>query len=239
MLDKELNQSLINKAINLTSDIMSSDKSGHGMDHIMRTYKIAMKIAKTEDCNPTLVALGAILHDVDDYKLFGLDAQANLPNTRKILQELNLDETTINSVIDIIKSIGYKKRLSGIVPSTIEAKIVSDADMCEAVGVNGILRTHQYNILHNSPFFDRNAWPIEDMSSEKYTRICSDSSVCHLFEKGLKLKNLMLTKSGKIEAEKRHNITVLFLKALFDEEDADDWTEYLNNFLKKQESTEI
>ena len=38
---------------------------------------------------------------------------------------------------------------------------------------------------------------IEDMTAEKYTRRCADSSVCHIFEKILKLKNLMLTKSGK------------------------------------------
>ena len=50
---------------------------------------------------------------------------------------------------------------------------------------------------NGKPFFDRNIFPIEDMNAEKYTRKCADSSVCHIFEKILKLKDLMLTDSGK------------------------------------------
>lgn len=237
MKDKNLDYELINKATALTSEILANENSGHGMEHILRTYRLAMKFAEKEDCNPTLVALGAILHDVDDYKLFGQQAQDNLPNTRKVLKEINADEKTTNEIINIIKSIGYKKRLNGTIPNTIEGKIVSDADMCEAVGVNGILRTFQYSLQHNKPFFDKNEWPITDMSYDKYSRKCSDSSVCHLFEKGLKLKYMMLTKAGKHEAEKRHNITVDFLKALFDEDDTPEWTEYLDNYLKEQEKS--
>ena len=43
-----------------------------------------------------------------------------------------------------------------------------------------------------------------DAYIEKYkdNKICADSSVCHLFEKALKLKKMMLTSSGKIEIEK-------------------------------------
>lgn len=41
----------------------------------------------------------------------------------------------------------------------------------------------------------------EDMNAEKYTRKCADSSVCHIFEKILKLKDLMLTDSGKEESK--------------------------------------
>ena len=40
---------------------------------------------------------------------------------------------------------------------------------------------------NGKPFFDRNIFPIEDMNAEKYTRKCADSSVCHIFEKILKL----------------------------------------------------
>ena len=42
---------------------------------------------------------------------------------------------------------------------------------------------------NGKPFFDRNIFPIEDMNAEKYTRKCADSSVCHIFEKILKLKD--------------------------------------------------
>lgn len=73
------------------------------------------------------------------------------------------------------------------------------------------------------------------MSAEKYTRKCADTSVCHMFEKILKLKDLMLTNSGKEEAIKRHKIVVDFLYHLFSEENAPEWTEYLDKFIKIRE----
>lgn len=84
---------------------------------------------------------------------------------------------------------------------------------------------------NGKPFFDRNIFPIEDMNAEKYTRKCADSSVCHIFEKILKLKDLMLTDSGKEESKNRHQIVVDFLYHLFNEENAPEWIEYLNNYL--------
>ena len=41
----------------------------------------------------------------------------------------------------------------------------------------------------------------------------------------------MLTESGKKEAEERHNIIVTMLYHLFKEENANDWKEYLDNYL--------
>ena len=70
-------------------------------------------------------------------------------------------------------------------------------------------------------------------STEKYKK-CADSGVCHIFEKVLKLKNLMLTKSGKEEAESRYQFTVDFLYHLFEEENVPQWIEYLDNYLKEK-----
>ena len=81
-------------------------------------------------------------------------------------------------------------------------------------------------------FFDRNIFPIEDMNAEKYTRKCADSSVCHIFEKILKLKDLMLTDSGKEESKNRHQIVVDFYIICLMKKKAPEWIEYLNNYLK-------
>lgn len=104
--------------------------------------------------------------------------------------------------------------------------------MCDALGANGILRVYTYSIKNGKPFFDRNIFPIENISADRYTQRCADSSVCHMFEKILKLKDLMLTDAGKNEAKSRHQIIVDFLYHLFFEENAPDWIEYLNNYLK-------
>ena len=214
-------------------ELLKDDKSGHGMEHINRVFDLSIKFAKEENADIEIVSLIALLHDVDDYKLFGEDNAKNLTNARRILQEVNVSQDVQTQVLYAINRLGYSKAVFGIRPDSLEGKIVSDADMCDAVGVNGIIRTFQYSMKFNKPFFDRNKFPKDSLTDTKTLKTAADTSVCHLFEKILKLKNMMLTSSGKKEVEKRHNVTVNILYQLFDEENAIEWKEYLDKFLKE------
>lgn len=215
------------------NELLNKDNSGHGMEHINRVLDLSLKFAEKEAGNEIIVSLIALLHDVDDYKLFGMDNAENLINAKKIMRECNVDESMQEQVCFALNNIGYSKRLKGCCPTTLEGKIVSDADMCDALGANGILRVYTYSMKNGKPFFNKDVFPIEDMTAEEYTRKCADSSVCHMFEKILKLKDLMLTESEKEEAKSRYQIIVDFLYHLFDEENVPEWTEYLNEFLNR------
>lgn len=223
---------MIEKVKKQVSELLNKDNSGHGMNHINRVLELSLKLAEKENANKDIVSLIALLHDVDDYKLFGIDNAENLTNAKKIMEACNVDKNTQEQVYLALNNIGYSKRLKGRCPTTLEGKIVSDADMCDALGANGILRVYTYSLKNGKPFFNKDIFPIEDMTAEKYTRRCADSSVCHIFEKILKLKSLMLTESGKEEAKSRHQIIVDFLYHLFDEENVPEWTRYLNEYLK-------
>ena len=214
------------------NELLNQDNSGHGMEHINRVLDLSLKFAEKENGNKDIVSLIALLHDVDDYKLFGMDNAENLTNAKKIMEDCKVDKNIQEQVCLALNNIGYSKRLKGCCPITIEGKIVSDADMCDALGANGILRVYTYSMKNGKPFFNKDIFPIEDITAEKYTKRCADSSVCHMFEKILKLKDLMLTKSGKEEAKSRHQIVVDFLYHLFQEEDAPEWTNYLNKYLE-------
>jgi len=215
-------------------ELLNKDNSGHGNDHIDRVLDLSLKFAQKETANTDVVALIALLHDVDDYKLFGEENAENLTNAKSIMNKSNVPNDIQNQVLASLKCIGYSKLLKGFRPTTIEGKIVSDADMCDALGVNGVLRVYKYSMKNGKPFFDKNIFPIEDMTADKYTRKCADSSVCHIFEKILKLKDLMMTESGKQEAQERHQIIVDILHHLFEEENTPEWTEYLNEYLEKK-----
>lgn len=213
-------------------EILDKDNSGHGNDHINRVLKMSLKFSEKEKANKDVTALIALLHDVDDYKLFGKEQAADLTNAKKIMNEVNIDEKIQKHVLKELKCIGYSKLLKGLRPKTIEGKIVSDADMCDTLGATGILRIFTYSKKNGKEFFDKNIYPIDDIKADQYTGRCADTSVCHIFEKVLKLKKLMFTKTGKEEANYREKITVDFLYHLFDEEGADDWKVYLDNYLK-------
>lgn len=216
-------------------NLLDKDNSGHGMDHINRVLNLSLKFAEIENANKDIVSLIALLHDVDDYKLFGTINAENLTNAKRIMSNCNIDKEIQNQVCLELNNIGYSKRLKGCCPITIEGKIVSDADMCDALGVNGILRVYTYSMKNSKPFFDKNIFPTESMTAQQYMSKTADSSVCHIFEKILKLQNLMLTNSGKEESKKRHQIIVDILYHLFDEEDTPEWTKYLNEYLKNND----
>lgn len=211
--------------------LLEKDDSGHGIDHIKRVLELSLKFAEREQANKEVVRLIALLHDVDDYKLFGFEQAKDLTNAKKIMQDANINPEIQKEVLSSLQCIGYSKALRGIRPKTIEGKIVSDADMCDAIGANGIIRVYTYSMKHHKPFFDRYSFPIANLSVDEYTKRDADSSVCHMFEKLLKLQKMMLTNAGKEEAKARHQIMVDFLYHLFAEENADEWKEYLDNYL--------
>jgi len=212
-------------------NLLSNDDSGHDIDHINRVLDLSLKFCKKENANKEVVSLLALLHDVDDYKIFGLENAKNLTNAKNIMNKCFIPKEVQKQVLSSLKTIGYSKLLEGKRPNTIEGMVVSDADMCDALGVNGILRTYKYSMKNGKPFFDRNTFPCENINYSKYIKKTSDSSVCHIFEKILKLKKLMMTESGYIEACSRHEIVVDVLYHLFEEEKAFEWKEYLDSYL--------
>lgn len=224
----------VEKVKALVNKLLNDENSGHGMDHVNRVLELSLKFAEGQPANIEVVSLIALLHDVDDYKLFGSENAENLTNAKTIMNDCGVDDDVKKQVIEAIETIGYSKRLKGITPTTIEAKIVSDADMCDAMGVSGILRSYQYNVSHGNSFFDRNIFPMTDVSAEKYKARNNGTSVTHMFEKPLKLRKMMLTEPGQKEAMKRHDFMVKFLYQFFDEENAPEWVEYLDNYLKNE-----
>ena len=220
---------------------MNQDSCGHGFDHVERVLQIAQKLMQNlSDIDKEIVLLASLLHDADDYKLFGQEACDNLTNAKRIMSECSVDEKTKQKVCDIISSMGYSKFLKGIRPTSKEGMIVSDADMIDATGINGIIRTLNYAFSrcqkYGTPVFDKNEWPEINMSAERYKSRDrkSDNCINHFFEKTLRLGNLMMTEEGKQMAKVRLSRMVEFLRGYFDENDVPEWNEYLENYLKQE-----
>lgn len=214
--------------------LLAKDTSGHGIEHVERVLKLALKFSENERADREVVTLATLLHDVDDYKLFGQESADNLINANKILNKHRVKTSTKNKVLEIIHSMGYNRYLEGIRPNTLEGMVVSDADMCDAIGAIGILRTHAYALSKGDEFFDKTLDPEESMMSGAQYRLSKKShSVQHFFDKLLKITAILMTESGRKEGESRQAIMVDFLNELFLEEDAQEWITYLSAFNKK------
>jgi len=203
----------------------------------MRVHNLAIKFANQEKADLGIVSLASLLHDVDDYKIVGKENSEKFLNAKKIMKEENIDADVQQKILDIIANMGFSKYLKGIRPSTLEGKIVSDSDMCDAIGANGIVRSIAYSVSEkgSGTIFNKELFPNIEITSEEYnysrTTHDTDNAINHFFEKLLKLKDIMMTSSGKKEAQKRHRIMVEFLQHFFEEENCDHkWFDLLEKF---------
>lgn len=216
------------------SELLGSNLGGHDDKHVFRVYNTAMDFCnEIPEADRDLVAAAALLHDCDDYKLFGEESARLMTNTRRILAGSGFDKAFAEKCIEIVKTIGYSKRLNGIIPNCIEGQIVSDADMADATGLIGIIRCIEYRAYRSrggEPFFDPDYLPVE-MTAEKYKQIKSCPIVNHFFDKLFQLRDLALTKPGRKCIGKRHETIFNFLKTYFDEVNAPPiWKELLEKY---------
>ena len=82
--------------------------------------------------------------------------------------------------------------------------------------------------------FDKDEFPNLNIDAEVYKKKTKGTVVNHIFEKILRLKDLMLTEKGKKEAIRRYDFLVNFLSEYFYEEDVPNWQEYLDNYTRKK-----
>ena len=180
-------ESLINKAIAYVEDFFKEDFSGHDFYHTLRVYNLAKYIAKNEECDMEIVCLGALLHDVDDYKLVKQQGEP-FKNAKSFLREENYSEEKIEKICNIISQVSFKGK-DTVIPDTIEGKIVQDADRLDAIGAIGIGRTFAYGGNRKIPMHIPNLQYQENMSAGEYYENVG-TTINHFYEKLLKLKNM-------------------------------------------------
>ncbi len=184
---------IIESAFIYIEELFKNDFGGHDVEHSKRVYQNALRIVKTEPkCDIFIVSLAALLHDVDDHKLFQTE---NNSNARVFLNSVQLDQYQIDRICELINGISFSKN-RGVRPETLEGKIVQDADRLDAIGAIGIARTFAFGGERKRPL---------------------KSTVEHFYDKLLLLKDEMNTNEGKRLAEHRHQLMVDFLHELNNE----------------------
>ena len=218
---------IIEQVVEYVKQHHAAEYSGHDFEHVKRVWSLAKKIAASEPVvDLYTVELAALLHDVDDYKLghVGTHYAADLMRT------LGVEENILQNVLYIIDNIGFSK--SGYTPhlTSIEAKIVYDADKLDGIGAIGIARAFAYGGNKNRIMFNPSQFPAEfNLASYKQNSLFGgDHSINHFFDKLLNLYSLMQTEMGQELAKQRQETMIMFLVHFFDEQELDDWQNLLN-----------
>ncbi len=212
--------SLIDNTITFVKEKLRDAEAGHDWFHTERVYKNALLIASHEECDLTVVKLGALLHDIADSKFNDGDETIGPKMARTFLESQNAPEETIVHVVNIIENISFKGGNFEKKFTSKELEIVQDADRLDALGAIGIARTFHYGGFKSRTIFDPQIAPKFNMSKEEYKN-SEAPTLNHFYEKLLLLKNKMNTETGKKLAKERHQFMERFLSQFYAEWDGE------------------
>ncbi len=211
------NKDITENTKSFVKNTLENAEGGHDWFHTERVYKNALLIAKDENVDEFIVALGALLHDIADSKFHDGDETVGPRVAREFLFKQNVDSTVIEHVVNIIENISFKSSIGEKTKfKSPELDVIQDADRLDAIGAIGIARCFNYGGFKNRKLHDPNIKPNLNMSKEEYK--ASDApTINHFYEKLLLLKDKMNTKTGLRIAKERHEYMEGYLKQFYKE----------------------
>jgi len=207
---------IIESTIEFVQETLKNAEGGHDWWHIYRVWNLSKQIAKTENVDGFIVELGALLHDIADSKFHNGDESIGPKKAREFLLSLNVSDDVIAHVENIISNISFKGGNELQKFKSLELDVIQDADRLDAIGAIGIARAFSYGGYKNREMYNPNIKPNLNMTKEEYKN-SKAPTLNHFYEKLLLLKDRMNTKTGKLMAEKRHEVMEIFLCEFYKE----------------------
>jgi uncharacterized protein len=202
---------IISKTAKYAEAVLGREATGHDWLHVKRVWLNAKALATGTGADLFIVELGALLHDIADWKFHGGDATAGPKKAAAWLRSLKLDEATVARVADIVAKISFKGAKVKNAMDSLEGKIVQDADRLDALGAIGIARAFAYGGSKGREIYNPGVKPVMHATAEAYSK-GAGPTINHFYEKLLLLEGLMNTRQGRLAARGRHKFMQDFLK---------------------------
>ena len=186
------------------------ESSGHDWHHIDRVWTLARRVAIAEGADLQVVELGALVHDIADWKFHAGDDSAGPRAAQMPLADEGAAHDIIDAVVDIVATLSFKGAGVRTAMRSIEGQCVQDADRLDAIGAIGIARCFAYGGHAGRLIHDPQVAPVMHASAEAY-KAAKGTSLNHFYEKLLLLKDRMNTASGRRIAEERHAYMAQFV----------------------------
>ncbi|MGD9722587.1 MAG: HD domain-containing protein [Pirellulales bacterium] len=196
--------------------VLAGDSSGHDWWHIERVRQLALHIGRHEGADLFVVELGALLHDIADWKFHQGDSSVGPRRAAEWLVGLCVDAETVDHVREIVDRVSYKGSGVATPMHSLEGRVVQDADRLDAIGAIGIARTFAYGGHAGRAIYDPTRPPEQHDSFAAYQR-STGPTINHFYEKLLLLKDRMQTPTGRAMAAGRHAFMEQFLARFFSE----------------------
>jgi uncharacterized protein len=207
----KLFMNLIEKITQKAKELLSVSKGSHDWDHTLRVYNTCLQLARSEGADEETIMIAALLHDIGRHTqdVSGgkvCHAEVGAKMATDLLSEYELDQSKKDNIIHCIATHRFRNSLT---PESLEAKVLFDSDKLDAIGAVGIGRAFLFAGEHGAKLHDRN---VDINRAHEYSR--EDTAYREYMFKLRKVKERMLTESGRKLAQSRHDFMVEFFDRL-------------------------
>ena len=189
-------------------------RGSHAWDHTLRVFRLCEKIGRAEKADMDVVRVAALLHDIGRSRQDATNGQ--VCHARKgadmaadMIADLPLSDGQKQNILHCIRSHRFRGDRK---PETREAAVLFDADKIDAIGAVGVARAFLFAgevgaRLHNPDIRPQDARPYSE----------NDTGYREYRLKLCKIKDCMLTATGRILAGERHRYMEDFFQRFLNE----------------------
>jgi uncharacterized protein len=199
------------KLIKLAKEYICNDDPSHDINHALRVLKNAEIIVKNEGGDLEVIWAAALFHDIVNHPKNSPRAKYSSRDsavvTEKILRELDFYPS--EKIPAVMKVIVEHSQSNGFKPSSLESRIIQDADRLECTGAIAIMRTFCSSGQMKRTFYNDHDSFCEERVPDK-----NNYAIDFFYDRLLKISERMNTKSGEVIAKERGDFLYTFLNQL-------------------------
>lgn len=212
-----MSSDLVKKTAEYVKKKLTGEPTGHDWYHVQRVWKMGKRLQSEEGGDTQVVELATLLHDLGDNNLYEFDNQKGFFVLRGMMDVLEIDEELQDKIIKIVDELRYRGDATKPA-SSLEGKIVQDADWLESLGAIGVARIFSTGgrikrMLYDPEIHARSKFTAKDYRYKK----ADGTSLNYFYEKSYKLSAMMNTKTARRVAERRTKYMENFIAEFLEE----------------------
>jgi uncharacterized protein len=191
----------------------------HDFLHVTRVTETARRIAAIERASLDVVVPAALLHELFNYPKghpqSHLSGEVCAEHASLVLREVGWPHQLLNRIADCIREHAFSR---GIIPDTLEGKVLQDADRLDAIGSIGVARCFATCAELGASFYepDDPFCRARDPDDKRW-------GVDHFYRKLFRIPATLHTATAHSLANDRMRLMATFLAQLEREIRGDDW----------------
>lgn len=192
------------------AEARATAEPAHDVSHVRRVTANARRIGTAEGADLDVVVFAALLHELFNYPKGHPESHRSgevcAEQAREVLKQEGCSEALVERVATAIAEHPFSR---GLVPTTLEGRVLQDADRLDAIGAIGIARCMATCAEMKRPFYAP-----EDPFCERRPPEDKLWGIDHFYKKLLRIPAGLHTAEARVVATERVAIMEAFLAQL-------------------------